>query len=119
MSNVVFQKRIRELRMKKNWTMDQLASQLGISKSRVSMWENNGTVPRKEVLFGLAKLYNVSIDYLLGNDQLEGIKPENKKLSYLQRNLGKLNEEELQQAEGMLKAVFRDIFEDEDEDDGI
>jgi hypothetical protein len=36
-------------------------------------------------------------------------------LRYLQRNLGKLDPERLQTAEKMLRAVFDDIFDDDEE----
>lgn len=99
--------------------MDQLAKQLGITKSRVNMWENNGTVPRMNVLVELAKFFNVTTDYLLGNDDTSNLSLNNTRLSTLQRNLGKLSEADLEKAEGMLKAVFMDIFNDEDDDDDI
>ena len=99
--------------------MDQLAKQLGITKSRVNMWENNGTVPRMNVLVELAKFFNVTTDYLLGNDDASNLSLNNARLSTLQRNLGKLSEADLEKAEGMLKAVFMEIFNDEDNDDDI
>lgn len=79
------------------------------------MWENNGTIPRGEVLIQLARFFHVTTDYLLGNDDTSEVSKTNTKLNSLQRNLGKLNERELKQAEGMLKAVFMDIFNDEDD----
>lgn len=119
MGNQYFSTRVKELREKADLSMDQLATQLGVTKSRVNMWENNGTVPRMNVLIDLAKYFNVTTDYLLGNDDTDNISCENSKLSSLQRNLGKLNEDDLEKAEGMLKAVFKDIFNDEDDDDDI
>jgi transcriptional regulator with XRE-family HTH domain len=83
------------------------------------MWENNGTIPGGEVLIQLAKYFQVSTDYLLGNNDDSSISRTNPQLSSLQRNLGKLNEEDLNKAEGMLKAVFMDIFNDEEDDDDI
>lgn len=83
------------------------------------MWENNGTIPRGEVLIQLARFFHVTTDYLLGNDDTSEVSKTNTKLNSLQRNLGKLNERELKQAEGMLKAVFMDIFNDEDDEDDI
>lgn len=115
MGNLIFSKRIKELRGNKGLSMDQLASELGITKSRVNMWENNGTIPRGEVLIQLARFFHVTTDYLLGNDDTSEVSKTNTKLNSLQRNLGKLNERELKQAEGMLKAVFMDIFNDEDD----
>ena len=70
MGNKVFSERIKKLRIDSNMTMDMLAKKLNITKSRISMWENNGTVPREDILLELSKLYNVSIDYLLGNDEI-------------------------------------------------
>lgn len=48
-----------------------IAAELGINKSNVSNWKNNGYTPRGEVLQKLADYFNVSVDYLLGNEQKE------------------------------------------------
>ena len=119
MGNQVFSIRVKELREKAGLSMEQLAIQLGVSKSRINMWENSGTIPRGEVLIQLAKYFGVSTDYLLGNDDSTAISHSNAQLSSLQRNLGKLNEADLKKAEGMLKAVFMDIFNDEEDYDDI
>ena len=118
MANKIFSTRIRELREKRGLSMEQLAKQLGITKSRVNMWENNGTVPRMNILLEVAKYFNVSTDYLLGNDDSSNVSSENPRLSTLQRNLGKLSEADLEKAEGMLRAVFIEIFNDDEEEDG-
>ena len=120
MSNQVFSTRIKELREQAGLSMDQLADQLQITKSRVNMWENYGTVPRMNILIELAKYFNVTTDYLLGNDDTSNLSQDNAKLHSLQRNLGKLSKADLEKAEGMLKAVFMDIFnDDEDENDDV
>ena len=120
MGNQFFSTRVKELREKSGLSMDQLAKQLGITKSRVNRWENNGTVPRMNILIELAKFFNVTTDYLLGNDDAKNLSLENTRLGTLQRNLGKLSEADLEKAEGMLKAVFMEIFnDDEDENDDI
>lgn len=106
--------------MNKGLSLDGLANALGINKSRIGMWENNGTVPRDEVLIQLSKFFEVSIDYLLGNDGMENKEPESEKLQYLQRGLGKLDNNRLEKAEKMLSVMFEDIFNSgEDDDDGI
>lgn len=107
---------INKMRTNNKLTMEDLANSVGVKKSTVSMWENGGIVPREDVLIKLSQLFQVSVDYLLGND-MEGMYPENKKLKYIQRNLEKLNDEKLEKAEDILKAVFDDLFED-DEDYG-
>ena len=117
MGNEYFKIRIKELREKEGLSMQQLAEKIGVNKSRVGMWENNGSVPRMDALKKLSEFFNVTIDYLLGNDNTSFLDKENKKLNSLQRNLCKLNEKELEKAENMLKAVFEDVFNDEEDDD--
>lgn len=117
MGNRIFQERIRALRHEKGLTMEELAKAIGATKSRINMWENSGAVPRNETLKILSGYFEVSVDYLLGNDSMEGMAPENERLRTLQRNLEKLDNKRLQRAENVLKAVFEDIFDD-DEDHG-
>ena len=119
MGNIYFSTRIKALREKAGLSMEQLAKILGVTKSRVNMWENNGTLPRSDILIELAKYFKVTTDFLLGNDDTSEVSNTNKRLNSLQRNLGKLNEEELSKAEGMLKIVFNDIFNDEEDEDDI
>ncbi len=121
MGNKVFASRIKQLRTDRKLSLDGLANELGINKSRIGMWETNGTVPRDDTLILLSKYFDVSIDYLLGNDKNENKKPDSdEKLQYIQRGLGKLDKERLDKAEKMLSLMFDKIFEsDEEEDDGI
>ena len=115
MANRIFSERIKKLRTDSKMTMDALAKKLNITKSRISMWENNGTVPREEILLELSKLYNVSIDYLLGNDEMEGQEPDKGELKILQRGLSNLNDEDLKKAKTVLGAMFDNIFAEEED----
>lgn len=120
MANKDFGLAIKILRSNYGLTMQDLANQLGVTKSAVSMWENKGVVPRDDILILISQKYNISIDKLLGNkiDSQEFI--ENKKLSYIQRNLEQLDDKQLSKAEKMLKVIFEDIFyDDEGEDDEL
>ncbi|AOZ95327.1 helix-turn-helix domain-containing protein [Butyrivibrio hungatei] len=117
MGNQFFATRIKQLRQDRGITMEKLAQELNVTKSRVNMWENGGAIPRSQTLIDLANYFGVSTDYLVGNDCEKKSDPSSDKLHTLQRNLGKLNEKDLERAEGMLKAVFMDIFEDDEEDE--
>ena len=120
MEKTNFGRRIRKLRIDKGYSMQELADELGVTKSSVNMWENSNSIPKDNILIALSKMLNASIDYLLGNENMEEKIPENKQLHYIQRNLEKLDEQRLKQAETILKTVFDDIFEDsEDEEDEI
>ena len=120
MGNTTFASRIKKLRTDKGLSLDGLANELKINKSRIGMWETNGTVPRDDILIKLSKYFDVSIDYLLGNNQMEDTEPDSERLQYLQRGLEKLDEKRLDKAEKMLSLMFDDIFEAEEEgDDGV
>ena len=120
MGNKTFANRIKKLRTDKNLSLDGLANELGINKSRIGMWETNGTVPRDDILIQLSKYFDVSIDYLLGNEEMEDKVSDSERLQYLQRGLGKLDEGRLEKAEKMLSVMFDDIFENgAEDDDGI
>ncbi len=58
--------RIKELRLEKRITQDRLSEYLGISPQAVSKWENGTTMPDITALPMLAKIFNVTTDYLLG-----------------------------------------------------
>ena len=103
MANKNFGKLIKKLRTNSKLTMEELAKKVGVKKSTVSMWENSNVVPRDDILIKLSKIFNVSIDYLLGNEKRETL--PNTKLEYIQRNLEKLDEKKLEQAENVLKAL--------------
>lgn len=60
--------RLRELRKSKQMTQKQVAERLHISASAVSGYEGNIKTPSVDMLVELARLYNVSTDYLLGVD---------------------------------------------------
>jgi transcriptional regulator with XRE-family HTH domain len=65
--------RLIELRKKKGWTQDQLASKLSISSQAISKWENDTSMPDIGLLVKIAELYNVTTDYLLGNKHINEV----------------------------------------------
>lgn len=56
-----------ELRTKNKLSQDELAEKIFVTRQAVSRWENGETVPNTETLKLLSKLYNVSINTLLGS----------------------------------------------------
>ncbi len=63
---VDFGNRLRTLRLKANMTQGQLAKKLNLTKSVISAYETELRLPSYDVLIGIAKIYNVSTDFLLG-----------------------------------------------------
>lgn len=68
-NNCLFSKRIKELRIENSLTQKQLAEILFIDRTAVSGWETKNKQPDYETLIKLAKLFNVSTDYLLGLEE--------------------------------------------------
>ncbi|MCR5753939.1 MAG: helix-turn-helix domain-containing protein [Acetatifactor sp.] len=58
---------IYELRVKNSLSQDELAEKVFVTRQAVSRWENGETVPNTETLKLLSKLFNVSINTLLGS----------------------------------------------------
>lgn len=58
---------ILELRTKSGMSQDALAEKTYVTRQAVSRWENGETVPNTETLKLLSKLFDVSINTLLGS----------------------------------------------------
>ena len=57
---------LRELRLEKDITQEDLGKALNVSKQTVNNWENNRRKCDSDTLFKLAKFFDVTVDYLLG-----------------------------------------------------
>lgn len=58
--------RIKQLRRAKQYTQDQLASLLGVTKQQVYRWEVGENEPSGDAIIRLAQELDVTTDYLLG-----------------------------------------------------
>ena len=70
---VDFGKMLKTLRIKENMTQAQLAKKLGLTKSVVSAYETGLRLPSYDVLIHIAKIFDVSTDYLLGVEHKQEI----------------------------------------------
>ncbi len=62
--------RFKRYRKQSGYTQAQLAEILGIKQSSISDWENDISRPEYENLIALAKLYDETIDTLLGVEEI-------------------------------------------------
>ena len=58
---------IHELRTKKGLSQEELAEKIFVTRQAVSRWENGETIPNTDTLMLLSKLFDVSINTLLGS----------------------------------------------------
>ena len=63
----MFWERFYELCTKIGSRPNPVGKQLGIASSTITQWKQ-GSEPSKEMLVKIAEFFNVSIDYLIGND---------------------------------------------------
>ena len=65
-----FHEKLQHLRKQHHLTQEQLAAQLYVSRTAVSKWESGRGYPNLESLKGISKLFSISIDELLSNNEL-------------------------------------------------
>ena len=59
------------LRKKAGWSQEELADQLGVTRQSVSKWEGAQSVPDLERVVQMSRLFGVTTDYLLKEEQTE------------------------------------------------
>ncbi|MDE7268096.1 MAG: helix-turn-helix domain-containing protein [Lachnospiraceae bacterium] len=71
--------RLQNARKEAGLSQEELAEQLGVSRQAVSKWENDSGYPEMEKMIRLSQIYQVSLDYLVGNEQEQ--EPSNEDIS--------------------------------------
>lgn len=61
----MYLERLTELRKSKNWTIEDVAERIDMGTSTYGAYETEYRKPPMEVLMNIARLYDVSIDYVL------------------------------------------------------
>ncbi|MGN0556947.1 MAG: helix-turn-helix transcriptional regulator, partial [Acutalibacteraceae bacterium] len=67
--------KLRELRKNSALTQKQIADVLGIDRSTYSYYENGKASPSLEVLMRIAKVFNVTLDYIIYGDESGTVQP--------------------------------------------
>lgn len=65
-----FCEKLQQLRKQKEWTQEQLAQQLYVSRTAISKWESGKGYPSIDSLKAIAQLFAVSVDELLCCNEL-------------------------------------------------
>ena len=69
--------KLSRLRKEYNYTQEQLADVLGVSRQSISKWESDIEYPETDKLVKMGKLFECSMDYLLNEDisEKKGLQP--------------------------------------------
>ena len=65
--NVEIAHRLATMRREKGYSQEALAEKLGLSRQAISKWERAEALPDTEVLYDIAMLYGVTLDYLVSD----------------------------------------------------
>lgn len=72
---MILGEKIAQLRKQREWSQEELASQLGISRQSVSKWESGASIPDLDKVVRMSGLFGVSTDYLL-KEEVEEAAPQ-------------------------------------------
>ena len=67
---MILAEKITALRKRMNWSQEELAEKLDISRQSVSKWEVGATIPDLDKILKMSEIFGVSTDYLL-KDEME------------------------------------------------
>ncbi|MFS9292685.1 helix-turn-helix transcriptional regulator [Streptococcus mitis] len=93
-----FSERLKNLRKEAGFTQVDVASKLGISQPAYASWERGVKKTTQENLVKIAQIFNVSIDYLVGNSEEKLDELDNIELLFRMNSKGLTDEE---------KAIFK------------
>lgn len=68
---MTFGTKLQNLRKEHSLSQEELSYQLGLSRQAISKWENNQGYPETDKLIQLSKMFKVSVDYLLNDENDE------------------------------------------------
>lgn len=88
---MICSERLAQLRREHDYTQEQLAELIGVSRQTISKWETGMANPDIEKLIKLSELYGCSIDYIVGNDNKID---ENRTNDELNKNIDEANNSE-------------------------
>ena len=66
-----FNEKLMELRRKEGLSQEELGYKLNVTRQTVSKWELGQTTPEMDKLIEISKLFNMSVDDLINDSELE------------------------------------------------
>ena len=110
MDNRIFAERIKELRINKGLTQQELGNIFGVTSTGVSYWESGKAIPNMDIINKLSDYFGVTIDYMIGKKELD----ENNKGMILFRKAEQVNEKDKKRLYDIINSTI-DAFLDNNE----
>ncbi len=66
-----FEEKLKKLRKKAGFSQEKLAEKLGVSRQAVTKWESENGIPDIENIISISKLFDISIDELLLDEEIK------------------------------------------------
>ena len=100
--------KLKQLRQECGWSQAQLANQLKVHQKQISGYERNLHVPKTGVIIKMARLFNISLDYLVldENDSLPAVKIGDRNLLQRVEEIDRLSEHDKNTIKEILDAFI-------------
>ncbi len=100
--------KLKELRKSKGWSQGQLAQKIDADLQRISKYERGVIWPTMELMVKIAKVFEVSIDFLIRDDQNTAVtKIKNQKLLHQLEAINNLPKEDQETVVSFLDAFIK------------
>ena len=108
------------LRKREGLSQQELADQLGVTRSRIGMYETAKREPDFEGLEAIADFFNVNMDTLMGKAPTpQGERSDDPDIRRIERARKNMSDQDKQKMMNILKASFEDYFSDGYVDDDL
>ncbi len=103
-----FPVKLKELRKSRGWSQGQLAKKIDADLQRISKYERGVIWPTMELMVKIAKVFEVSIDFLIRDDQNTAVtKIKNQKLLHQLESINNLPKEDQETVVSFLDAFIK------------
>lgn len=109
---IIFARRLRDMLWEKRMSQTELAQRLSVSRRTVSAYANGHCFPSVEHLKEMNKIFNVSVDYLLGiSDDPSPVVQDQfaEDVFVLRRSYARMSEEDQKAVLRMVQSIVREV----------
>lgn len=101
---------LKKIRQDNNLTQEELAKKINTSRSNIANYENDKNMPSIDVLEKLSKVFNCSIDYLLGKSNVRNYDKDEQEFRFAyHKEMEGLTDEEIADALRFYKEMKKKV----------